>query len=293
MLLETSTTIEDEEDDVMEDVPAAMSSASTGIATGIKFEMPSTASTSITSVTKVPSVIESGSTLETPSSSSSSTKSVHSFSLPSLSTSLLPTRFIASNVAEPTVTPSKVNVTTSLSSPIFHKPKSPVTKSSQSTLDHPISILNEKAEAKLMTESAKISKSTPSSTANSLVEMVESDQPQKFGRIPFQFDVGESGFDSSTLMKLLPGTGTTTSFFPKSTTTEANLIIKSGCSRLNVPSSVGSDGDNTHCPRVKSVEEVVYSKRATLFRISPYGKWKEQGFGYIHILRDLSTGAKR
>jgi len=109
---------------------------------------------------------------------------------------------------------------------------------------------------------------------------------------PLKFRVGESGFDSDTLMKILSGAEVTT-FFPKSTTT--GVFIKSGCPRLNVRSPVVSDrNNNTHRERVKSVEEKVYcSKWATLLRISPKGKWKEQGLLDIEIWSDPSTGNKR
>jgi len=127
-------------------------------------------------------------------------------------------------------------------------------------------------------------------------------KPQKLAEksaapaFPLKFRVGESGFDSDTLMKILSGAGVTT-FFPKSTTSGAgsNPIIKSGCSRSNVPSPVAIDkNNNTHRKQVKPVEEGVYSKRATLFRISPEdGKWKDQGFGNIQILRNSSSGTKR
>ena len=109
---------------------------------------------------------------------------------------------------------------------------------------------------------------------------------------PLRFRIGELGFDSDTLMKILSGTGVAT-FFPKSTTTGA--IIKSGCSRPNAPSPVVSDRNNkTYCERAKPVEEMVYcSKCATLLRISPKGKWKEQGLLDIEIWSDPSTGNKR
>lgn len=146
----------------------------------------------------------------------------------------------------------------------------------KSTLDHPIS------ESK-----TEVSKSTQSSMFKS-----EPVNPQKLDKkasapaFPFQLDVGEPGFNSDT------SGDEVTLFFPKSTTTGA--IIKSGCSGIaNVSSSVCSKGDNTHLERFETDEEVVYSQRAKLFRISSNGKLKEQSLGDIQILRDSSTGARR
>jgi len=119
-----------------------------------------------------------------------------------------------------------------------------------------MSIVDKQPEVKLMTEPAEVRKSTPSLAIKSLV-----------------------GMSASVAKK----------------TTGAIIASRSGGSGSpNVSSSVGSDEDNIHFERVQTEEEVVYCQRATLFHISPNGKWKERGLiGDIQILRDSSTGSKR